>query len=265
MLVRRVARPVAAGGDHLDGDQVAGLEDVGGPEVADLPAAWPAPRSSTGTSTAGTVRNGSATAVRAPVSASRQPAVEVSDDVAADRQVGDVGRAREDVRAPGELDRGAAALDGDAAGSGQRDDDHLLVAGVEGVGRARDEGQGAQAGAGSSRRRGGDLEVVAVAGGGAGAHVQVGVHGGAHAALTCGRTSADGGVDRGGDVVVGRVEQRAADDEPAHAGQRQGVAARTRRSPRAWLSGSPPSSSVGSVVASMTRSMSSTTGSFIQV
>jgi hypothetical protein len=39
VLVRRIARPVAAGRDHLAGDQRVGVEHPGGAEVVDLPAA----------------------------------------------------------------------------------------------------------------------------------------------------------------------------------------------------------------------------------
>ena len=73
-----------------------------------------------------------------------------------------------------------------------------------------------------------------------------------------------GDVDGGGDVAVGRVEQGAPDDEAADAGQGQGVGPLGVRL-RAVAAGSPPSSSVGSVVAAITRSMSSTTGILSQL
>ena len=41
VLVRRVRRPVAARGEHLDGDQPVGLEGLGRAEVVDLPAGLP--------------------------------------------------------------------------------------------------------------------------------------------------------------------------------------------------------------------------------
>ena len=72
------------------------------------------------------------------------------------------------------------------------------------------------------------------------------------------------GVDRGGDVAVRRVQQGPPTTRPRTAGSAS--AADQLSNVSSGLSeGSPPSSRVGSVVASMTRAISATTGSFSQV
>ena len=74
-----------------------------------------------------------------------------------------------------------------------------------------------------------------------------------------------GDVDGRRDVAVRREEQRAPDDESAHGRQLAAPCPTRRTCPRGSPCGSPPSSRVGRVVASMTRASSSTTGSFSQV
>src|SRR6476660_9667326 len=124
VFVCRVARPVAAGGDHLDRHQRVGLENACGAEVLHLPAA-----------VAGTAKldrhvGGGHPAVRqltlGPGSADRETTLTAQGVCVVDADVNHVGRPVENRSTRGQFECLAVGLDGSTAG--QRQDHHLGVA-----------------------------------------------------------------------------------------------------------------------------------------
>ena len=205
--MRGVARPVAAGGDDLARDQRVGLESACGAEVVHLPAAVAGAAQLDGDVGGGDApvrerRSGAGTA-------DREPALAGDHVVLVDADVDHVGRPVENRCARRQFERLAVALDGAAAG--QRQDHHLGVAGVQLDALCRPSSS-------STTCR---LDSVQPADSGVTSTVY-GVSRCAPGCTTCcARRHAHhlhGGRHGGGDVVVGRVEQRAADDQAAHRG-----------------------------------------------
>ena len=119
VLVRRVRAPVAGRGEHLAGDDRVGLEHWGTAKLRTSREQLPAPRSSTGTSSAATCRNSRGTRAAHPRRADRDPGhgCRPGDlEARARGHVGDVRGAREDRRATQQV-----GLVLDAARVGARD------------------------------------------------------------------------------------------------------------------------------------------------
>jgi hypothetical protein len=89
---------------------------------------------------------------------------------AAERQIGEIGGAGEHVRATGQPEALAVALDDDAALQG--DDDDLVRTGVQGVRTVRRQVEHAEAGVTPAGRLGGHLEGIGPSRRGAGGQVQ---------------------------------------------------------------------------------------------
>ncbi len=166
VLVRRERRPVAARGDHLDGDHLVGLERRRGAEVVDLPAGLSRPAELDLHALGGAVAGGQPPVGAGP--AEREPAALLrghrGGGVA--RDVGEVGDAGEDPAAPGEGE--GLAVTRHRARPGQRQDDPLALAGVERVRPARGQFQDVEAAVCPAGALRGDRERVVARAAGAG-------------------------------------------------------------------------------------------------
>src|SRR5919198_390966 len=256
VLVGRVGRPVAAGGEHLHGDQLVGLERLRGAEVVHLAAGL------AGAAQLHLDALGGAVAGRQPPPRPGGGQGEAAAAVAADlgvrvaRQVGEVGDTGEHVGSAPQLQPPAGT--GDPAAAGQRQHQQLVRAGVERLRAAGGQLQHAQAApapAGLLRR---DHQGEGALGRGAPAQVELGAGHPASsrsrptAVSTAAATSSSGGYSS---------------DRPTTSPRTVGSfsALRQRSNAASWSAlTSPPSSSAGRGVAAITRSMSSTTGTFSQ-
>ena len=184
----------------------------------------PAPRSSTGTSAAATWRFGNAPV--GPRAADREPAA-AGERVRPGRCRGrrmSVGPANTDARGRPARTVSPSALDRDRAG--QRQDHHLGVAGGE-LARSAPSASSThlQARTRPSRPTRGDVD-------GERQPSRLPAPGCRACCARAHRHHRHGGVDRGRDVAVGRVEQGATDDEPAHRRAARAPSPRRRTSRR---------------------------------
>ena len=213
VLVRRIARPVAARGDHLAGDQRVGVENACGAEVVHLAAAVAGAAQLDGNvggrhPAVGQLSLGAGAADRESSFAAERVAL-------AGAEVDHVGGAVEHRRARRQFERLVAAVDG--ATAGQRQDHHFGVAGLQCQFLHRLQLHHLQAGLGPAGRFGCDVDGVGE-GRAARRDVVLAVH--SSPSLARPPHHRHGGRDRRADVVVCGIEQRPADDEAAH--RRQG-------------------------------------------
>ncbi len=133
VLVRRVGGPVSPGGEHLAGDQVVGVERVGGAEVVHLAAALPGAAQLHRDALGRSVARGQPPL--APRGGYGEAAALLAGhgDLRVARDVGEVGDAGEHRLAPGQ--REPLAVAGHRARTAQRQHERLRAAGLEG-GRA---------------------------------------------------------------------------------------------------------------------------------
>ena len=232
----------------------------GMPKLLTCRLAAPAPRSSTGTSLAGGGGTAGAVAGAGRGSANRPPARPVTVDLGVAR----AGRRSRSARRTRSAARPASSVSPSHGSTSTEPDERQHEHLSRPVANSRLRPARARARAGPSSpsppTRGVDSDGPAVAAARAGAQAT---------SRRWSRTGSsahhlDGGVDRRGDVAVRRVEQGPADHQAPHAGSARAFAT-GERVVRVGLTGRRRAAASGSVVAAMTRSMSSTTGSFSQV